>query len=105
MAIHADGDVALDNQSGGMDVGGGLAQLQVQMELDKKVERDFIIARDQRGNFSGVEGLMFRPTAEIRGAEFVAQKTKDRVRREPVFVFGEEILVGLIAEGLSFLQG
>ena len=40
MPIDADGNVALQNQAGGVDVGGGVLELQMQMILHEIMERD-----------------------------------------------------------------
>ena len=49
--IHANGEVALQNESGGMHMRRRAPELQMQMILNEKVECDFVVAMDQRGDF------------------------------------------------------
>ena len=73
------------------------------MELDEIMKRNFVVSFCEGGGFLSVKFGVFRPLAEIRRAEFIAQKTERGVGREPMFILGEKLFIFLCAERRSFL--
>ena len=109
MPMHANRNVALENNPVGVRVGGGFLQLPVQKKLDEAVQLNRVAFRTrcghQRGDVLVATRLMRRPLAEIRRAEFVAQAAERRVWHQPVTAGFEEFFILGAAKRLHLLAG